>query len=367
MKVVCLSLWAFADYTIRLANALSAAGQTVMLLLPKATLPEHIRSVAKGVELQLFRQSEPRVSIYPWRSLPLVWDIVSRINKYKPDVVHVQSTHFWFSLAQMMLWKYPSVTTFHDVKPHLGEERVSTAVINYLIRKHSKKLFVHGQYLKQLMIDMYKVPADKISVIPFAEHYDSPLNEYQTPNVVEDGNLVLFFGRILPYKGLEYLIQAEPLINKEVPEAKIAIAGEGEAFAKYEKMIKNREHFIIHNCYVEPAKAAELFQRCSLVVLPYVEASQSGVITTAYGFKKPVVVTNVGSLPEIVEDGKTGFVVPSRDPAALAGAIVKMLKDKTLRHDMGEKAYQKLKTELSWSVVAKRTISAYQELIQDKA
>ncbi len=367
MRIVCLSVWAVADYTVRLANALSAAGQTVMLLLPKATLPEHIRSVDSGVELQLFRQSEPRVSFYPWRSLPLVWDIVSRVNKYKPDIIHVQSTHFWLSLAQLMLWKYPSVTTFHDVKPHLGDERATTAVISSLIRKHSKKLFVHGESLKQLMIDMYHVPASKISVIPFAEHYDSPINKYQVPDVAEDGNLVLFFGRISPYKGLEYLIQAEPLITKEVPEAKIVIAGEGEEFAKYERTMKNKEHFIIYNYYVEPAKAAELFQRCSLVVLPYVEASQSGVITTAYGFKKPVVVTNVGSLPEIVEDGKTGFVVPSRDPAALAVAIVKMLKDKTLRHDMGEKAYQKLKTELSWSVVAKRTISAYQELIQDKA
>ena len=75
----------------------------------------------------------------------------------------------------------------------------------------------------------------------------------------------------------------------------------------------------------------ELFQRASIVVLPYIEGSQTGIIPIAYSFKKPVIATNVGSISEVVEDGVTGFIVPPRDSHALADAIIKILKDDDLR------------------------------------
>ena len=88
--------------------------------------------------------------------------------------------------------------------------------------------------------------------------------------------------------------------------------------------IQNSEepNFIVYNYRIPYKEGAELFQRCSVVALPYIDASQSGVIPTAYGFKKPVVVTEVGAIPEIVGDGITGFIVPPRNPEALAEAIV---------------------------------------------
>jgi starch synthase len=107
-----------------------------------------------------------------------------------------------------------------------------------------------------------------------------------------------------------------------------------------------------------------LLQRSSVVVLPYIEASQSGVIPTAYGFKKPVVVTDVGSVPEAVEEGKTGFVVPTRDSEALAHAVIRLLKDEKLRRQMGENAYKKLKEDFSWDNIAQRTLEVYRKAIQ---
>jgi glycosyltransferase involved in cell wall biosynthesis len=159
---------------------------------------------------------------------------------------------------------------------------------------------------------------------------------------------------------------AEPLITKEIPDAKIIIAGAGENFQKYENMIVNRHNFIIHNYKIPYDEGAELFQRCSLVVLPYIDASQSAVILTAYGFKKPVVVTSVGSIPEIVDDGKTGIIVPPKDINTLAEAIIKLLKDNKLRRKMGENAYIKLKTDLSWDNIAEKTIEVYKEAIRGK-
>ena len=97
-------------------------------------------------------------------------------------------------------------------------------------------------------------------------------------------------------------------------------------------------------------------------MLPYTEASQSGVIPTAYGFKKPVVVTGAGSLPEIVDDGKTGYIVPPRDPEALAGAIVSLLGDPEACRRMGEQGYMKLKTDMAWSAIAQSILSVYEDL-----
>ena len=110
----------------------------------------------------------------------------------------------------------------------------------------------------------------------------------------------------------------------------------------------NKENFIVHNYRISYQEGAELFQRSSVIVLPYIEGSQSGVIPTAYSFKKPVVVTDVGSIPEIVDDGVTGLIVPARNSDELAKAIIKILNDNTLRKNMGERAYIKLKTDLSW-------------------
>jgi glycosyltransferase involved in cell wall biosynthesis len=95
------------------------------------------------------------------------------------------------------------------------------------------------------------------------------------------------------------------------------------------------------------------------VVLPYIDASQSGIIPLAYSFKKPVVVTDVGSIPESVDDGVTGFIVPPKDPAALAEAILKLLEDEKLRRTMGENGYRKLKSELSIDIAAKEILKVY--------
>jgi glycosyltransferase involved in cell wall biosynthesis len=151
-----------------------------------------------------------------------------------------------------------------------------------------------------------------------------------------------------------------------VPNAKVIIAGAGEDFKKYERMMINRNNFIVHNYRIPYKEGAELFQRCSVVALPYIDASQSGVIPTAYGFKKPVVVTDVGAIPEIVDNGITGFIVPPKNPEALAEAIIKLLKDEKLRIGMGENAYKKLKTDLSWDNIAEKTIEVYKMAIVAK-
>jgi glycosyltransferase involved in cell wall biosynthesis len=190
----------------------------------------------------------------------------------------------------------------------------------------------------------------------------APFVQFEQEGVEPDGLRILFFGRIHRYKGLDCLIQAEPLITREVPDARIVIAGTGEDFSRYEEGMAGRSAFEIYNYRIPYEEGARLFQQASVVVLPYLEASQSGVIPTAYGFRRPVVVTDVGSLPEVVDDGKTGYIVPPRDPAALASAVVSLLKDPAACRRMGEQGYTKLKTDMAWSTIARSLLTVYNEV-----
>jgi glycosyltransferase involved in cell wall biosynthesis len=183
------------------------------------------------------------------------------------------------------------------------------------------------------------------------------------PRVCEDDHQILFFGRIWEYKGLEYLIRAEPLITARVPDARIVIAGRGEDFARYRRLMVHPERFTVYNEYVSDSQRAELFQRASVVALPYIDASQSAVIPVAYTYAKPVVATSVGGLPELVEDGRTGFLVPPRDERALADALVCLLRDKELCHQMGAHGKRKVATECSPESVARQTLQVYQRAI----
>ena len=174
-------------------------------------------------------------------------------------------------------------------------------------------------------------------------------------------NTVLFFGRIWAYKGLEVLIEAEPLITREVPDARIVIAGRGDSLDQYQQTMVNPGHFELHNHYIPNEMVAELFQSASIVVLPYLEASQSGVIPIAYAFGKPVVATNVGGIPDVVDHGQTGYLVPPNDPASLAKAVIALLTDRRARLEMGQKAQEKARRDLSWTSIAEQTIHVYEK------
>ena len=358
-----LSFGGFIDYQIQLANALCKK-ETVMLVIPANELPsEHLGTIDKKVDIHLLGKGKP---LYHPTSLLIFKNFINRMDNYKPDIIHLQLGGSIIDLALLpFLKRYPLVSTFHDVKLHAGENKWWVHFIRCWERKYSNQIIVHGEKLREQMIKEYNLPEEKVHAIPIGEHEVAPFKIYERKNLKKAGNLILFFGRIWEYKGLEYLIKAEPMITKEAPDAKIVIAGTGENFKKYEEMMINRDNFIVHNYRIPYKEGAELFQRCSLVALPYIDASQSGVIPTAYGFKKPVVVTDVGAVPEIVDDGVTGFIVPPRNPEALAEAIIKLLKDEKLRRQMGENAYKKLKTDLSWDKIAEKTIEVYKKAINE--
>lgn len=145
-----------------------------------------------------------------------------------------------------------------------------------------------------------------------------------------EGNIILFFGFVREYKGLNYLIEAMPTIIEHV-DVNLLIVGEfWEGEEEYREQIKNLglgRNIKIINKYVPNEEVGLYFATCDLVVLPYVSATGSGIVQAAFGCNKPVVTTNVGCLPEVIKDKETGYLVPPRDPQAIADAVVSFYKE----------------------------------------
>jgi glycosyltransferase involved in cell wall biosynthesis len=354
---VALISYDFDEYSIRLAGGLADLAN-VLLLLPSGLSRSQIDRLDARVILQTF--DRPRLR-QPLRQLRAGWKLVRHIRAFTPDVVHFQHGHLWFNLFLPLLRRFPLVVTVHDPRHHLGDrvsQKTPQAVMDFGFRQASQ-LIVHAAPLKQALVDGCRIDPELVHIVPHVS-----LSEVADPAPSDGGRpTILFFGRVWEYKGLEYLIRAEPLITAKVPGATIVIAGEGEDFGRYRRLMADPDRFVVYNEHVTDDRRSELFRQASLVVLPYLEASQSGVIPISYSFMKPVVATDVGGLPEMVDDGRTGFLVPPRDERALAEAIVRLLRDAPLRRQMGLNGRRKLETECAPSVVARQTLAVYRRAV----
>jgi alpha-maltose-1-phosphate synthase len=359
MKILLVSLYGrggMAHYTSQIANALSY-GNEITIIVPTHIEKKYFHG---NISLKLIKapyslvgSALQSINIFELRSM------INYIDDYNPDVIHFVNDHPWNNLILLKFkYKYKMVLTCHDPNPHLGERNKFILKLFKLSTSHQltrvDRIIVHGNNMVE-ELKKQNISSKKIDVVP---HGDYQFFTNYSPSIDETDNSILFFGRIKPYKGIEYLIQAEPLISKVLTEYKIVIAGEGD-ISKYSKYIENDGKFEIINRYIDDFEVSLLFNKCKIVVLPYIDASQSGIVPIAYAFKKPVVATNVGSLPEIVDNEVTGFLVPPKDSKALAVAIIKLFMNDKLGVKMGENGYLKMKNELSWDNIADKTIEVY--------
>lgn len=175
-----------------------------------------------------------------------------------------------------------------------------------------------------------------------------------------EGNIILFFGFVRPYKGLKYLIEAMPKILKHI-DVTLLIVGEfwkgEEEYRKQIEDLKIQENIKIINKYLPNEEVGIYFSASDLVVQPYVSATGSGIVQTAFGCHRPVVSTNVGCLPEVIADKKTGYIVPPKDPEAIADAVVAFYKQE--REQEFVKNIIQAQEKFSWARMVK-TIESFQ-------
>ncbi|MEM7783786.1 MAG: glycosyltransferase [Planctomycetota bacterium] len=359
MKVAFVS-HAFPEYCIQHANELVSQGCEVLLVLPEEQTVPFAQTIDSRVEY--FSFSYPRYR-QPFRQWKAGCKILAAVKKFQPDVVHFQNGHLYFNFALRWLKNYPLVITVHDVVQHAGDKESGKTpqwVMDMGFRKADHTI-IHGRTLAD-RLGQLGFDENQIAYIP---HISIGKRDETKPHL-DDGKTILFFGRIWGYKGIDYLIAAEPLITEKFPQVKIVIAGKGDDMEQYYSQMVHRDRFEVINCWVSDEQRTSLFDQASVVVLPYIEASQSGVVPIAYQHQKPVVATRIGGLPDAVDHGETGLLVEPRDHVELAEAVIQLLGDRDLRATMGRQGKMKLESEASPFAVVSQTIQVYQTAIERK-
>jgi D-inositol-3-phosphate glycosyltransferase len=239
-------------------------------------------------------------------------------------------------------------------------------------------LFVHTEQMRRELKFEFGLPSTRISVIPFGINStvpDTTLTSIQARKhlgLSSADKVILFFGNIAPYKGLEYLIEATALLSQTRPDYRLIIAGRPKNCPSYWETIQQQisstglgSKVVQRIEYVADADTEIYFKAADLLVLPYTNIFQSGVLFLGYNFGLPVVASDVGSLREDIVDGKTGFMCKPRDGADLAKSIRRYFESDLYRQlevrrreikDFAEEKY-------SWAKVAKITKTVYSSLL----
>lgn len=182
----------------------------------------------------------------------------------------------------------------------------------------------------------------------------------------KDEKAIVFFGLLSPSKGVEDLIEGFSIALKSC-DAKLVIAGYPTKYinaATLNSLITRLNIFektILDLQYLPLDEIGALMDLATVVVYPYLSSTQSGALQVAYTFGKPVIATKVGGLPEVVENGKSGFLVAPNAPQEIAEKIVFMVNNPNEAPKMGEYAKHLSETRFDWKIVAKKILEAYQQ------
>ncbi|GAB4220351.1 MAG: glycosyltransferase [Acidobacteriota bacterium] len=280
---------------------------------------------------------------------PLSWrETARRILEKRPDLVVFQWWQPFFGPAfagviRRFKRKLPLPTIYccHNVYPHDrsgGHARrwLEKSVIRYAFREVDGFL-VHAESMVAEVRSFRPDASVRRIYHPLYTFYSDLAgdSEPETRSPKAAVPRLLFFGKVRPYKGLDTLIAALGILNREGIQFQARIAGEFYLDAGRYRALASREglggRIEWWDRYIPNEEVPALFREADVVVLPYTEATQSGVVPVAYQFGVPVIATRVGGLSEVVLEGRTGLLVPPRDPAALAAAVRRFLSEGLLQ------------------------------------
>ena len=294
------------------------------------------------------------------RNLWLYARFAWRLRKY--DVIHITDFPQYYEIPLYFLRK-KIVLTVHDPIPHSAS--ISNTPFVLKARKWGFRLLNHFIILnsaqKEECITLNHL--DKKQIYDSGLGRDDYLNMYSQPNN-KMGNYFLFFGQITEHKGIDYLLEAMKRVHTQYPNMRLIVAGKGKYpfdITEYQQL----DYIEFRNRFIPDDELAALIQGAYCAVCPYKDATQSGVVMSAFAFNKPIIATNVGGLPEQVEHDKYGLIVPPCDVDALANAMMHLLShpEKLQEYaDNIERDYSE--GPKSWNEIAKKLNVIYHEIAE---
>jgi len=359
-------------YTCYLARGLSKFRKVILYSFSEEYYKITGADKQKEIEFHYIKKWLPK-GYSPLRGIArvflLFFVLFSALMRTNYDTIHIHEhlPTFFLFIPLLKIRRKKLVWTLHDVEVYrtdsgiLGRlQLLFLKVVSQpnIVSRFADIIFVHAYSLREHLITK-GIDKNKIHVI---RHFDYRfLLEFEKQKIanthdIEWSDYVLFFGSIAPWKGIETLLDSVKIVRNKIGE-KFCLVIAGTPYEAY-KQVPFFQNFTeddykcikIIDSYISSSEIPNLIRNCAFLVLPYDFSSRfsvSGVIPLAYTFAKPVVVSNVPSLSEYVEDGKTGLIFDIGNSNMLADCIRDLVIDKSKCVEMGNNSYVKITTEMS--------------------
>jgi glycosyltransferase involved in cell wall biosynthesis len=247
-------------------------------------------------------------------NIKVLFEIKKIIDKNNIDIIYFESQHIW-NLFVMLLCPFKTkIVAVHDVIPHDGNKLM--ALSNFVTCHLAKHVILRNYMFKDILSKKYKIDSKKITCFEL-------WRDYPQKTELTFSNTFLYFGRIRKYKGFDLFAQ----IIEKTPDIKYRIVGAADKESQYlVDYVRNFNNVSLVDYEVSDTQMIEEFKNADWVVLPYSNATQSGVITDACRYARPVISFNVGAIKEQIQDGKTGFLIQEKDVDAFADKVKEVSK-----------------------------------------
>lgn len=306
--------------------------------------------------------------------------VAALCRRERPAVAHLQGCNPIMLFPALALRSAGArlVYTAHDVPPL--NSRILARLLDRFIYRLAHRVIVHGRQDQAAMSALHGAGGERVVVIPHGDYTffrgggageEARAAARGALGFGAEDRVILFFGFLAWYKGLDSLFEAFAGVRRRAPRARLLVVGDpgklgpGE-LAGYRRRMEAlgiAPSVVLRAEYVPMEEVPPLFEAADCVALPYREVSQSGVLHLAWAFGRPVVATRVGGFPETVRDGETGFLVPPGDVRALEEALLRLVEEDGLRLRMAAAAKAEAsRAEYAWPEVARRTRELYREV-----
>jgi len=347
-------------------------------------LGNHVRIFSRKIE----HESLSKIGVelkFPADNIPFVRHVgfsaacLSKIRDF--DIVHTQY-HPEIMAGNWLhrLRRLPHVFTYHGFAPigiwrnpvqklKMVDHRVSTY---FSVRLGLDKIITVSNFLRNELVNWYHLDPALIHVVYNGVDLErfNPRNDGRVVRQIyslEDTPIVAFVGRLAPYKGTQFLLDAIPNVLEEIPEAKFLFVGSARFDMPKIGQIVGRQDIrnaVRFTGYVSDEMLPALYASCDVFCYPSLWEGFGLTPAEAQASGKPVVAFRTCALPEVIEDGVTGFLVPPRDSTALGEAIVRLLSDSEMRRKMGQNGRLRAEERFSWEKAAHQTLGVYEEALK---
>lgn len=306
---------------------------------------------------------------------------ILKLIKLKLDGYNILHIHFEYIFPSTFLMKviirfakklgYKVVWTIHDISKDFrySNRRLRSREKAVWLYNNVDYRFVHYKKNIDRLKDCFGVKIENVEVIfhPCFDYENNISREdaRKKLNIPSEKKVILSFGMIKRYKGYLDLVKAMAYLDDSYL---CLIVGTGSQEPKTAKRIKEEakrlNNVMVIDRYIPREEVQLYFNVADVIVLPYKDITQSGIIPLAYSFSKPVVATKVGAIPEMVKDGETGLLIPPNDVDASVNGIKKIF---TMDYKkMGERAHKLAKEKFTWEKLAEQTIKVYEKVLENE-